>query len=91
MMHAIIIGCSGAIVMNLTVCKKQVLKIVISLPQAALHIHNPDLMEGINGFVTAWHALATKSHCHVLRLVFYPHLKGTQLNLKAQSGLRTLS
>ena len=26
-------------------------------------------MEGINGFVTAWHALATKSHCHVLRLV----------------------
>ena len=31
-------------------------------------------MEGINGFVTAWHALATKSHCHVLRLVFYLHL-----------------
>jgi len=26
MMHAIIIGCSGAIAMNLTVCKKQVQK-----------------------------------------------------------------
>jgi len=26
MMHAIIIGCSGAIAMNLTVCKKQVEK-----------------------------------------------------------------
>ena len=26
MMHAIIIGCSGAITMNLTVCKKQVEK-----------------------------------------------------------------
>lgn len=36
--------------------------------QAALHIHNPDIMEGINGFVTSWHALATKSPCHVLRL-----------------------
>ena len=24
MMHAIIVGCSGAIAMNLTVCKKQV-------------------------------------------------------------------
>lgn len=36
--------------------------------QAALHIHNPDIMEGITGFVTSWHALATKSPCHVLRL-----------------------
>ena len=26
MMHAIIVGCSGAIAMNLTVCKKQVEK-----------------------------------------------------------------
>ena len=26
MMHAIVIGCSGAIAMNLTVCKKQVEK-----------------------------------------------------------------
>ena len=42
---------------------------IVPFPKAALHIHNPDLMEGINGFFTAWHALATKSHCHVLRLV----------------------
>lgn len=37
--------------------------------KASLHIHNPDLMEGMNGFVTAWHPLATKSHCHVLRSI----------------------
>ena len=46
-------------------------------------------MEGINGFVTAWHALATKSHCHVLRLVFYLYLKQTQCksNLKKKKKL----
>ena len=40
-------------------------------------------MEGINGFVTAWHALATKSHCHVLRLVFLStfDFKGTRLKV----------
>lgn len=42
---------------------------IVPFPKAALHIHNPDLMDGINGFFTAWHALATKSHCHVLRSI----------------------
>lgn len=37
--------------------------------KAALHIHNPDLMEGMKGVCTAWHALATKSPCLVLRSI----------------------